>query len=220
MNIIIFEDYNIKNLNPFSINHSSFELKCGIYSNLERIVNSFDNDINSTSTPIEMRNGIAVFHIIKKENKTFKAFEKVKEAINRTLLKNAKDEKSKSIILESVNSNWNELAISNDLINLELNQENKISGNYKGIGKSSELEGSLSSLSSPGDISKLIKTPTAYAYVKLISKSEFDEDDYDKQYSTIKSQLLISKQFSGGYNGWLQSRKEDIEIDDWRHLIY
>ena len=27
MNIIIFEDYNIKNLNPFSINHSSFELK-------------------------------------------------------------------------------------------------------------------------------------------------------------------------------------------------
>ena len=128
--------------------------------------------------------------------------------------------KAKSIILESESSNWNEFSISNDLINLELNQENKISGNYNGIGKSSELEGSLSSLSSPGDISKLIKTPTAYAYVKLINKSEFDEDDYDKQYPTIKSQLLISKQFSGGYNGWLQSRKEEIEIEDWRHLIY
>ena len=46
MNIIIFEDYNIKNLNPFSINHSSFELKCGVYTNLERIINSFDNDTN------------------------------------------------------------------------------------------------------------------------------------------------------------------------------
>ena len=46
MNIIIFEDYNIKNLYPFSINHSSFELKCGIYSNLDRIVNSFDSDNN------------------------------------------------------------------------------------------------------------------------------------------------------------------------------
>lgn len=181
---------------------------------------AFDNDINSTSTPIEMKNGIAVFHIIKKENTAFKVFEEVKEAINRTLLKNAKDEKAKSIILESENSNWNEFSVSNDLINLELNQENKISGNYNAIGKSSELEGSLSSLSLPGDISKLIKTPTAYAYVKLISKSEFDADDYDKQYSTIKSQLLISKQFSGGYNGWLQSRKEDIEIEDWRHLIY
>ena len=42
MNIIIFEDYNIDNLSPFSINHSSFELKCGIYSNLERIINSFN----------------------------------------------------------------------------------------------------------------------------------------------------------------------------------
>ena len=46
MNIIIFEDYNIKNINPFSINHSSFELKCGIYTNLERIINCFDNDTN------------------------------------------------------------------------------------------------------------------------------------------------------------------------------
>jgi len=41
MNIIIFEDYNIKSLNPFSINHASFELKCGTYTNLERIINSF-----------------------------------------------------------------------------------------------------------------------------------------------------------------------------------
>ena len=46
MNIIIFEDYNIKNLKPFSINHSSFELKCGLFTNLERIVNCFDNDTN------------------------------------------------------------------------------------------------------------------------------------------------------------------------------
>ena len=35
---------------------------------------AFDNDINSTSTPIEMKNGIAVFHIIKQENETFRAF--------------------------------------------------------------------------------------------------------------------------------------------------
>tara|TARA_B100001142_G_scaffold330067_1_gene395985 strand:+ start:2600 stop:3781 length:1182 start_codon:yes stop_codon:yes gene_type:complete len=46
MNIIIFEDYNIKNLSPFSINHSSFELKCGVYTNLERIVDCFDNGTN------------------------------------------------------------------------------------------------------------------------------------------------------------------------------
>ena len=76
------------------------------------------------------------------------------------------------------------------------------------------------SLSSPGDISALVKTPTAYTYVKLESKSEIDEDDYNEQYSIIKSQLLLNKSFSGGYNEWLQSKKESIDIEDWRHLIY
>ena len=44
MNIIVFEDSNTNNLKPFSINHASFELKCGLYSNLERIINVFNND--------------------------------------------------------------------------------------------------------------------------------------------------------------------------------
>ena len=45
-NIIIFEDFNTSNLKPFSINHASFELKCGIYSNLDRIINCVDDDVN------------------------------------------------------------------------------------------------------------------------------------------------------------------------------
>ena len=44
MNIVIFEDQNINNLEPFSINHASFEMKCGLYSNLERIINNFNSD--------------------------------------------------------------------------------------------------------------------------------------------------------------------------------
>ena len=46
MNIIIFEDLNTINLEPFSINHASFELKCGIYSNLNRITNIFEENTN------------------------------------------------------------------------------------------------------------------------------------------------------------------------------
>jgi len=44
MNIIVFEDQNIANLEPFSINHASFEIKCGLYSNLERIIHNFNSD--------------------------------------------------------------------------------------------------------------------------------------------------------------------------------
>ena len=46
MNIIIFEDNNIKNLQPFSINHASFELKCGVLSNLDRITSIFGKSEN------------------------------------------------------------------------------------------------------------------------------------------------------------------------------
>ena len=46
MNIIIYEDNNTEYFKPFSINHASFELKCGVYSNLDRILNLFEQDIN------------------------------------------------------------------------------------------------------------------------------------------------------------------------------
>ena len=55
MNIIIFEDFNTNNLKPFSINHASFELKSGYYSNLERIVHLF-TDADDTNFILIVRN--------------------------------------------------------------------------------------------------------------------------------------------------------------------
>ena len=39
MNYILFEDSNTYNLRPFSLNHASFEMRCGIYTNIERVFN-------------------------------------------------------------------------------------------------------------------------------------------------------------------------------------
>ena len=44
MNYIIFEDSKISNLSPFSLNHASFEIRCGVYSNIERISNCITVD--------------------------------------------------------------------------------------------------------------------------------------------------------------------------------
>lgn len=44
MNYIIFEDLKIDNLKPFSLNHASFEMRCGMYSNIERINNLLSPD--------------------------------------------------------------------------------------------------------------------------------------------------------------------------------
>ena len=181
---------------------------------------AFDGNLNETSIPFEMKNGIAVFHIIEKKEKTYKPLDSVRETINRTLIRDKKIEMAKSVINDLQVGDWGELSNSNELINIETNVEGKISGNYKGIGKSPDLEGALSSLNEQGDITNLIKTPTAYVFAKLVSKSVFDEEDYDEQYSAIKSQLLLNKRFSSGYSEWLRNKKENIEIEDWRHLIY
>ena len=44
MNYIIFEDQNSAFLNPFSFTHPVFELRCGVYTNLERIIKNVKND--------------------------------------------------------------------------------------------------------------------------------------------------------------------------------
>ena len=41
MKLIIFEDHLTKNLEPFSLNHATFEIKTGLFSNLDRFVHSF-----------------------------------------------------------------------------------------------------------------------------------------------------------------------------------
>ncbi|MBT5078072.1 MAG: hypothetical protein HN820_06215 [Candidatus Marinimicrobia bacterium] len=37
MNYILFEDYQKDNLAPFTINHASFEVRCGAFTNIERV---------------------------------------------------------------------------------------------------------------------------------------------------------------------------------------
>ena len=42
MNYILFEDLKVDDLRPFSLNHTSFELRCGIYTNIQRVLNIID----------------------------------------------------------------------------------------------------------------------------------------------------------------------------------
>ena len=41
MKLIIFEDHLTKNLEPFSLNHAAFEIKTGLFSNIDRFIDSF-----------------------------------------------------------------------------------------------------------------------------------------------------------------------------------
>ena len=48
MNIIIYEDNTTNQFKPFTLNHATFELQCGIMTNLDRIISIY-GDINDCS---------------------------------------------------------------------------------------------------------------------------------------------------------------------------
>ena len=180
---------------------------------------AFDNDLGSTSEPIEMKNGIAVFNIVGQNSSSYTDFDDVKESIKRTLLRNLKKDMAKSIISEAENSNnWKALSEENEYITSLFDQTSTLSGSFTSIGRSSQLEGALFSADT-GEISKLIETPSSFLYLKVNSKDEFNEEDFNKKSDEIKT-LLLSSKGNRGYFDWLNSVKSEIEIDDWRYLIY
>ena len=181
---------------------------------------AFDNNIGSTSDPIEMKNGICVFRILSKNNSSYKSLDEVQESIKRVLLRDLKKEKARTLISDAVSnsSDWEDIANNNDYFNYLSGETSTLSGAFTSIGKSSELEGALISLGT-GGISKIIETPSSYLFLEVADKTEFNEDDFFENSENIKNQLLSTKR-SRGYFQWLNSRKGEIEIDDWRDLIY
>ena len=181
---------------------------------------AFDSDLGTTSEPVEMKNGIVVFHITSQNPSTYKSFDEVKESIKRTFLKDLKEIKAKEIISNAMNfsNNWKSLSDDNEYINYLSDQTSILSGSFTSIGRSSQLECTLFSIDK-GQISKLVKTASSFLYLKLNSKDEFDEADFNEKVDGIRTQLLSLKR-NRAYFDWLNSAKSKIEIDDWRYLIY
>ena len=182
---------------------------------------AFDKDIGTTSDPIEMKNGIVVFNILKVSKNSYQSLDQVEESIKRTLLRDKKIEKAKELLQTYFDNNsesWKSTYNKNNFIQYNENQSSILSGTFKDIGKSSELEGALFALNN-GEISDIIETSSSIVYVRLNSKDQLDESDFSNQKETIRTQLLSSKRNQGYFN-WLNKMKKEIKIIDSRHLIY
>ena len=180
---------------------------------------AFDSELGSTSEPVEMKNGIAVFNIVAQNSSSYRDFNDIKENIKRTLLRDLKKDKAKEMLSDNISSNnWESISESNEYINYLSDQTSTLSGSFESIGRSSQLEGALLSIDT-GQISKLIETPSSLLYLKINSKDEFKQSDFDENADAIRTQLLSSKR-NRGYFEWLNAVKSEIEIDDWRYLIY
>ena len=147
----------------------------------------------------------------------------MKGKIKRDLLKNKKIEYARETIFSNIdfNMSWDKISEDNNLINLIKNERNTISSRFKEIGSSSELIGTLMSLS-PGEISKVIEMKEFNSksfVVRLNGKDDIDEDNYLDSYESIKSNLL-SQRNNRAFTDWLEYNKELTSSEDWRKDIY
>ena len=185
---------------------------------------AFDNSVGKISEPIAIKDGIiAVVHTISKNSNKYKSLDDVKGKIKRDLLKNKKIEYARETIFSNIdfNMSWDKISEDNNLINLIKNERNTISSRFKEIGSSSELIGTLMSLS-PGEISKVIEMKEFNSksfVVRLNGKDDIDEDNYLDSYESIKSNLL-SQRNNRAFTDWLEYNKELTSSEDWRKDIY
>ena len=93
--LTLYEDFS---------NNSGLPIDMGYNRSIIRF--AFDNPINSVSDKVTTQNGIAIFHITKKENPSDRKIDEVKEEIANTLKKDLKEEYASNLIK---NSKWNEI---------------------------------------------------------------------------------------------------------------
>ena len=57
-NVIIYEDVDCNLLEPFCLNHATFEIRIGAYKNIDRIIKFFENDASNTNFILAVRDEI------------------------------------------------------------------------------------------------------------------------------------------------------------------
>ena len=180
---------------------------------------AFDSDIGSTSEPVEMKNGIAVFHTIGEKRGGYKPLEKVKESIRRALLREKKKDYAVGVLHPLADlDNWEEFANSDSLLQYSSGETSTLGGSFPRIGKSNQLTGTLLAMDA-GATSGVLETYNAVLILTMTSKDEFNDSLYQEQYTSIRDQLLNIER-SRGFTSWLTEAKKSTNIEDYRSEVY
>lgn len=204
--------------------HETFETNSGIPFQLGpvrlAVRFAFDNSIGSISDPINTNAGLAVFHILDKKDAGFKELAEVKENLRRTLLRENKKSWAADYLKSYAQTpdNWEETAGADSLLEFKGGESSTLGGTFPGIGKSSQLTGTLLAME-PGGVSTVVETFSSSVLLQMTARDLFDDEKFQEEYGSIRTQLLATER-SRGYSNWLNEAKKKIEIDDFRSIIY
>lgn len=211
---------NFQVLETPEFNEKAFSVP-GIGVNKRLIDFAFNNSVNEVSPVFKVNQNFIVAMVSDVIKAGVKKFEDVKEEAKLELIKEKKFQKAKEISLNIKNHVGGNLfrareVFQNALIDSSVNFST--SGSIPNIGM--EFNVSHTALTLPlNTVSEPIKGYRGYYLIKVVSRTEFDNNLYQQQRNSLIQQLIQEKR-SYLFNQWMNSMKENAEIIDNRHLFY
>lgn len=183
---------------------------------------AFTNPVGTISEVLENDNGYYIFRVKEIQQPFVQPLEEVRDRISRQLMNENKRmmayEKAQSIRAQlDQSADFQAYAEDKEEVRYQHPEPFTLSGNIPGVGQVPEFKGAVRALDI-GEISPAIQTNRGGYIVKLLEKTELDEEDYAQKKAQIRQQLLQQKQ-NEFLTNWLQSLKDDAKIVDNRDRL-
>lgn len=218
--------YEVKQSQPFA--NDKFIPGLGTLPDVVEWV--FADKLNDVSTVHRVSQGYAVFQISEIKPEGYRPLEDVRAICQSRIEQEKRMAAAKEhaeALLEKVNS-----ASSGGNVNLKgfaaQDTGNVVvydtTANFKynisvpKIGRAPAIVAAAFSLPK-GEVSKLLESPRGYYIVRVLARTQFNKEEYDRQHDEIKNRLLNQKR-QQIFGEWYTQLKEKADIEDKRNLFY
>jgi peptidyl-prolyl cis-trans isomerase D len=213
--------YEVKQTQPFTNN----KFIPGLGSLPEVVDWVFANKLNDISTVHRVSQGYAVFQISDIEPEGYRPLEDVKaicqnriEQEKRMAVAKERAEALKPKLQKGVDFSKIAAQDTGNAVQYDTTTNFKYNISVPKIGRAPSIVAAAFSL--PMDqISDLLETPRGYYFVRVLHRSEFNEEEFDQQHDEIKTRLLNQRR-QQIFSKWYTQLKEKADIEDNRNLFY
>ncbi|MFH1197181.1 MAG: peptidylprolyl isomerase [bacterium] len=193
----------------------------GLGSNKAILNFAFENSVGEVSEVFRIPAGYIVATLAEVIEAGVKPFEEVKDGIRPAVVKEKKLEKSIQIVNDlnkRINGDFSKAKYFFRDAVVDTAKEFTIIGNVPGIGNDPAFS-QFCSTAEVGKISKPFKGQRGSYIVKLVNKTQFDNNAFELQKNSLRDRLLQQKR-QQLFTQWLQKVKEESDIVDNRYLFF
>lgn len=185
----------------------------------------FSNDLNEISSTYRVSQGYVIFQISEIMPGGFRPLDEVKDICKNRI----EMEKRKSMAKDYAESIKPEIEGGENLSEVAAHDTSgkavydttahfKYDISLPKIGRAPSIVAAAFSLPL-NTLSKMLETPRGFYFIRVLDRTEFNEEEYAKQHDSIKSRLLNQKK-QQIFNQWYAQLKEKADIVDNRRLFY